>query len=202
VPNVRCNRTGTLAEHRRIERIGKNVQKLIVASAMLCAVALPVSAQTLQAPTLGAMSATDVGIEPMMRLAAPLYARLALVSEMRTIAAARSAMVHARSSATSAIATEMLREHERALRDLSKIPIAASQLGQARTASNLATGRTRDDPARDFAGVQLGLQRHAWALHSGYASDGRDPALRGFARSAVTLVELDLHRLSMRPMQF
>lgn len=175
---------------------------LIVMVAVLGVASLPAVSQTMQAPTMGAMSATDVGIEPMMRLAPPLYARLALVNEMRTIEAARFAAASAGSATARVVATTMLREHEQALRDLSTIPIAASRLHQARTSAASDVARYRNLPAGGFADVQLDWQRHAWALHSGFAADGQDQALRDFARSAVLRAEGDLRRLPMRPMKY
>lgn len=169
---------------------------------MLGVAAMPAISQTLQAPTMGAMSATDVGIEPMMRIAGPLYARLALANEMHTIEAARFAVAGADEDATRALAREMLQEHLNALRALSVIPAAAAQLRQAKASAARDVAGMRNGTAVSFAEVQLDWQRHAWALHSGYSADGRDPALRSFARAAVMRAESDLRRLQMRPMKY
>lgn len=178
------------------------MKRLIVLSALLGAAAVPAVSQTVQAPTMGAMSATEVGIEPMMRLATPLYARLALANELRTIEAARYAAGSAGSSATRAMATDMLREHLAALRDLSGIPAAKLELKLARASAAHDLSGARKGAAGGLAEVQLDWQRHAWALHSGYAVDGKDPALRNFARFAVMRAESDLRRLPMRPMKY
>ena len=178
------------------------MKSLVVAAAMLGMAAQPASSQTLQALTIGAMSATDVGIEPMMRLASSLYAKLALAGEMRTIAAARAAEARAGSEGTRMMAAAMVREHEAALRDLSAIPIAKAELGHARSLAVRDIAANRNVTAAGFAEAQLEWQRHAWALHSGYAADGQVPALRSFARSAVMQSERDLRRLPMRPMQY
>lgn len=171
-------------------------------AAMLGAAATPAVSQTVQAPTMGAMSATDVGIEPMMRIPGPLYARLALANEMRTIEAARFAVTGADEDATRAMAREMLQEHLDALGALSAIPAAAAQLRLAKASAAGDVAGIRYRAAAGFAELQLGWQRHAWALHSGYAADGRDPALRSFARAAVMRAESDLRRLPMRPMKY
>jgi putative membrane protein len=178
------------------------MKRLSVIAVMLGAATTPAVCQTVQAPTMGAMAATDVGIEPMMRIAGPLYARLALANEMRTIEAARLAVAGADKDATRAMARAMLQEHLGALRAISAIPAAAMQLHQAKVWAVRDVAGMRNNAARGFAEVQLDWQRHAWALHSGYAADGQDPALRDFARSAVMRTEGDLRRLPMRPMKY
>jgi putative membrane protein len=170
-------------------------------SALLGLALGPAVAQTMQAPTVGAMSSTDVGMEPMMRVAGPLYAKLSLTNEIRTIEAARRAAASARSDATRATAMVILREHQGALRELSRIAAIATQLPAARSSARGDLALLGDSAER-FAQLQLAWQRHAWALHSGYAADGRDPALRRFARDGVMRAERDLRRLPMRPMAY
>lgn len=174
----------------------------VVVSALLGLAVGPAVAQTMQAPTMGAMSATDVGMEPMMRVAGARYARLALINELRTIEAARRAAASARSGATRATAMAILREHRGALRDLTGIATAARQMNTAHALAARDVAALRGVPVERFALTQLDWQRHAWALHSGYAADGQDSALRRFARAAVMRVERDLRRLPMRPMAY
>lgn len=151
---------------------------------------------------MGDMTAIDVGIEPMMRVASSRYAQLALANEIHTIEAARRAAANARSTATRSASVTMLREHEASMRGLAAIPTAAGQLRSASASASQYDAVLRQAPADRFAELQLDLRRYAWALHSGYAADGADPALRRFAGSAVLQAERDLRLLSMRPKQY
>lgn len=174
---------------------------LAALTACLLNYALDAGAQTLQAPTMGRMKATDVGIEPAMRLSAVAYARRAAQLNDFDLAAADVALARTRSRAIKSLATRMRADHARLRRALGLVPAAgrmkdlAPMLDQLRRAPASSVDRL-------FVAQQLETHRRGWALHSGYAADGADARLRLLAAGAVALEEVHLHALPMKPMAY
>ena len=158
------------------------------------------SAQTVQAPVMGTMRATDVGMEPAMRLTSATYAARAAQIDAYESAATGVALVRSRSPAVRALAARLNEDHARLRRDRGVEPAAA----QSDLPAMVDSLRRAPPGALDrlFLAQQLLVHRRAWALHSGYAADGSDPRLRAAAARAVQLEEAHLHRLPMKPMRY
>lgn len=164
------------------------------------------SAQTMQAPTMGRLTALDVGVEPMMRVPDRTYVALLRDAARSEVAAGRIALRRSRDPAVRALDTAIIHDHGAALAALSRIA------GPER----LDGGRTRATPPklimlarapaaafdRLFLDQQLDAHRHLWALHVGHAADGPDPRLRALAGRSVPIEEAHLRRLPMRPMAY
>lgn len=172
---------------------------------MLLAPAVQADAQTMQAPIAGHLTATQVGIEPMMGVDAATYASLARTNAQFDTASARVALMRSRSPRVRAFATKALHDHS-----ANEGSLAASR-GPARRLAGTLDYRAMLDTLkrvnaaafdRLYTDQQMLSHRHAWALDSGYAVDGRDPRLRDFARRAVAIDEAHLARLPMKPMRY
>jgi len=157
------------------------------------------TAQTLQAPSVGAMSAPQVGIEPAMKLSTAAYAREANALDAWVAAACRLATGRTRNAHVLAFARTAGPAHARALRERggspTRTPDLISRIGRLRHARADAFDRL-------FVAGQITAHRRLWSIHSGYAFDGADPRLRRTATAAVPGEERHLHALPMRPMPY
>lgn len=176
------------------------VSLLLLASLITSAAA----AQTLQAPAMGQMSATDVGIEPMMRLTPADYRALARDNDAYEVAAARIARRRAVSPATRSLAARLEADHARAL--AGRGPAGAAATPGLRMPFDRALRALAAAPADRFDALYLrqalDTHRHAWALHAGFAADGGDARLRAGAGKDLAREEDHLRRLPMRPMRY
>lgn len=175
--------------------------RIALAVALLPAAA---SAQTVQAPVMGRFSATQVGIEPMMRLDARSCAALARAGAAFELASARLALSRSRSPAVRRFATAALRDHARLAADLGRTPARPRRFPGALDCPAMLAALTADAATFDrcYLDQQLAAHRHAWALDSGYAADGRDSRLRALAMRALAVDEAHLGMLPMRPMRY
>ena len=153
---------------------------------------------------MGELRATDVGVEPMMRVSPADYAALARDNDVYEVAAARIARRRAQAPAVRALAATLERDHGHAL---SSRPVGGSAAARALRLQFARALRTLDaaPPARfDAIYVQqvLDAHRHAWALHAGFAVDGRDVGLKARARTDLATEENHLRRLPLRPMRY
>ncbi|WP_425229145.1 DUF4142 domain-containing protein [Sphingomonas sp.] len=158
-------------------------------------------AQTLQAPSAGRMSATEVGIEPMMRLSTADYRALSHDNDAYAVAAAQIARRRAQRAPIRDLSAMLGADHARAL--AARGPAGAPAAPALRMPFARALQALDAVPADRFDALYLRqtleAHRHAWALHAGYAADGADPALRTRAGADLALEEAHLHRLPMRP---
>lgn len=163
----------------------------------------PAVAQTLQAPAMGDMRATDVGLEPMMRVSAADYAALARDHDAFEVAAARIAAARAQTPTVRALATRLATEHGAALsgRTPGGAVTPRMRMSYARALDALRTA-----PAGGFDALYLNqvtdAHRHAWALHAGFAADGADARLKARAPTDLARTEAHLHPLPMQPMRY
>ena len=169
---------------------------LALAVAVQAAVA---PAQTVQAPVMGAMKATDVGMEPVMRLRPATYAGRAAQLDAYAVAAADMALARSRERPVRVLAARLKADHARLRRERGSAPDMASDLPGMLAALRSAPPHDFD---RLFLAQQVAIHRRAWALHSGYAADGTDARLRAAATRAVPVEEAHLHELPMKPMSY
>lgn len=172
------------------------MRTLLVPALLLAGAA---TAQTVQAPTMGGLSATQVGMEPMMRVPTATYVAEANAFDTWTVAASRLALTRSRSPMVRAFARRSLAEHA---------AMQHARGGAARSDGALSASlrrlhrasATQFDAA--FARAQVAVHRWGWALHSGYAADGENAKLRRAAAVAVTIEERHLRALPLRPMPY
>lgn len=172
----------------------------MVGAAATLAIGSAVIAQTLQAPTMGKFSATEVGIEPVMKVPPAHYLAEANAFDDWIVAAGLIGLERSRSPALRAFAEQAIAEH----RSLRRSRSNADARQPPDLAKALASLRGASAPSFDalFWRDQLVVHRRSWALHSGFAVDGLDRALRRRAQAAVALEERHLHALPMRPMPY
>lgn len=166
---------------------------------LLLTVASAGLAQTMQAPTMGRMTAPDVGIEPMMRVPAANYVAEAGAFDDWILAACRLALSRSRSPAVLAFARRVGRDHASARR--LRGSVVSGDAGLARNLAELRSAPAQRFDAM-FVAAQLDVHRRVWALHSGYAADGRDTRLRRLAAATVLVEERHLRALPLRPMPY
>lgn len=157
------------------------------------------SAQTLQAPSIAGMTATQVGAEPAMRVSTARYMAEAAALDAWVVAADRLVPGRSRDASMLAFARMTIPTHLTALRTrggtLALPPPWAARLGRMRAATGAEFGRL-------FVADQIAAHRRLWSLHTGYAIDGSDPRLKRAAAAAVSMEECELQDLPMRPMPY
>ena len=174
---------------------------LLLTASLLAA---PAVAQTMQAPATGQMRATDVGIEPMMRVSPTDYAALAGDHDAFEVAAAKLARTRGQSPAVRALAARFETDHARAAAkrraaDRPAPPVLRMPYARALLALRSVSANDFD---RLYVRQALDAHRHAWALHAGFAADGADTGLRARAGADLAIEEEHLHRLPMQPMRY
>lgn len=166
--------------------------------------AAPLAGQTLQAPVMGRMTATEVGVEPMMRVSSADYVALARAHEVFEVAAARLARTRARAPATRVLAARFEATYARLL--ASRPGAAGPAAAALRMDYDRALRTLRDTPIDRVDALYLrqaaDAHRHAWALHAGFAADGADAGLRARARADLIRTEQELRVLPTRPMLY
>lgn len=179
---------------------------MIAASLIGLTVGAPAGAQ---APaTAGAMSAEDVGAQPMTGTSSTNYAAWAADSDMYEIKSSQLALSKAKSDAIRQFAREMIQDHKTTTATLlaalphtnPRVPPPPKQMSAANQAK---VDQLRDAQGAGFDSLYLQQQmqahQQAWALHRGYALDGSDSALRQVATSAVPIIEKHLQHLKSMP---
>ena len=160
---------------------------------------VPVHGQTLQAPTVGRMSANQVGVEPAMKLPTARYVAEADALDAFVATSSRMAMTRSRDPGVLAFARRAGPAHAQSLHARGGSPAAPPELASRLDRLRAARGGEFD---RLFAADQIAAGRRLWSVHTGYAADGPDPRLKRAAAAAVPLEERDLHALPMRPIPY
>lgn len=179
---------------------------MLAASLIGLAAAAPALAQDPVAA--GAMSAADVGAQPMTGTSAANYVAWAADSDMYEIQSSELALQKAQSDAVKQFARAMIQDHKMTTATLMaalphtdpRVPAPPKQLSAANQAK-IDQLRRASGAAFDSLYLQQQMQAHqqAWALHRGYALDGQDVALRQVATSAVPIIEKHLQHLKNMP---
>lgn len=180
-------------------RTYRRICAALISATAMCALQAGLAGQTLQAPTVGGMSATQVGVEPAMKLPTARYLADADALDTWVVAACRLVTGRTRDARLLAFAAQAGPAHWHAMRlrggSPTSRPDLAERLGKLR-------GARGDDFDRLFVADQIAVQRRLWSLHAGYAVDGTDPRLKRAAAADVSMEERELHDLPMRPMRY
>lgn len=177
---------------------------LIAVSAFaLAGIAGPVVAQDPTTMT-GTMSATDVGVSPMMGTSATDFVKMAADSDNYEIQSSKVALSKSKSPAVKGFAKQMITDHMKttkglmaALKNPDRTIATPSMMLSSDNASKLALLKKTPKASFDTIYMQQQMQAHqsAWALHKGYSTDGTDPALKQVASTALPIVESHLSML-------
>jgi putative membrane protein len=156
----------------------------------------------------GAMSANDVGAQPMTGTPSTNYVAWAADSDMYEIQSSQMALSKAKSDGVKQFAREMIQDHKTTTKTLmAALPKTDPKVAKppmkpaAPTQAKLDQLRQADGASFDSLYLQQQMQAHqqAWALHKGYATDGSDPALKQVATAAVPIIEKHLQHLKSMP---
>jgi putative membrane protein len=180
---------------------------LAAASIALAASSAPVLAQ--DAPAGAAMSAADVGAAPMMGTSSANYVAWAADSDMYEMQSSKLALSKSKDAHVRMIAKQMITDHTKTTKSLMaalpktmpKVPKPKMKLSAENAAMVAQLKQAAAGSAFDTLYLQQQMTAHqkAWALHSGYATDGTDPALKQVATSAVPIIEQHLQHLKTAP---
>jgi putative membrane protein len=166
------------------------------AATVALVVAVPLMAQT--------MSATDVGVSPMTGTSATDYVKLAADSDNFEIQSGRIAAMKSHRKDVKSFAKQMVSDHTGTTKSLMaalnnqdrKITPPSMTLSAANQSK---IELLRKAPKNSFDQIYLKQQfeahQSAWALQSGYATDGTDPSLKQVAATAVPIIEGHLSML-------
>lgn len=173
----------------------RNIFRTAVATAALF-VAVPSLAQS--------MTSADVGVSPLSGTSATDYVKMAADSDNFEIQSGRIAASKSKRQDVKGFAKQMITDHSGTTKSLMaalnnqdrKITPPAMKL----SADNQAKiDLLRKAPKNSFDEIylkqQLEAHQSAWALHSGYATDGTDASLKQVASTAVPIVEGHLSML-------
>lgn len=137
---------------------------------------------------------------------APAYVNAAAAGDLYEIQSSRLVLEDAKTEGVRGFAQMMIDHHTRTTRDLTA---AAGQAGVAtpppaldpRKASMIAQLRASQGMARErtYLTQQAAAHDEAHALHSGYAKNGDNEALRAVAAKATPII--DQHRTALRQMK-
>lgn len=180
--------------------------KVLCAGALALTAAAPAFAQP--APT-GSMTAQQVGVSPLTGTSAANYVKMAADADMYEIESSKLALMRGQSPEVKAFAKEMIADHIQTTKSLMgalktpqrTIPKPPAKLS-ADNAAKIALLKKAPKAKFDSLYMQQQATAHqtAWALHSGYAMDGTDPALKQVATTAVPVIEKHLaHVKQMTP---
>lgn len=179
----------------------------IFASTVALAVAAPVFAQS--TADTGSMSATDVGASPMTGVSAPDYVKLAADSDMYEIQSSKLALSKSKDAHVRMIAQQLITDHTNTTKSLmAALPKTSPKVAKPKmklSADNAAMiAQLKQAPAGSafdtlYLQQQQTAHQKAWALHSGYATDGTDPALKQVATTAVPIIESHLQHVKTAP---
>jgi putative membrane protein len=173
------------------------LRNTIFASALALSIASPALAQN-ATPSAGTLTATEVGVSPMTGVSATDYVKLATDSDMYEIQSSRLALTRSKRDDVKSFARQMIEDHtttSKSLmaalknneRNIARPPMKLS----AQNAAKIALLRKAPKASFDDLYLQQQAAAHqtAWSLHSGYATDGTDPALKQVASTAVPIIE-------------
>ena len=167
------------------------------ASALALTFASPVLAQsTATAP--GNLTAAQTGVSPMTGVTPTDYVRLAADSDMYEIQSSRLALSRSKRDNVKAFAKQMIADHtttSKALmaalkngeRNIAKPPMKLSPDNAAKIALLKKAPKASFDDL--YLQQQMAAHQTAWSLHTGFAMNGADPALRQVAMTAVPIIE-------------
>lgn len=171
----------------------KGLMRAVVAG-LLMAAAQPAMSQML--------TTADVGTQPLADLSATDYVKLAADADNFEIQSGRLAATKSRREDVRGFAKQMVADHTENSKALTaalsnqdrKITPPPSTLSAANK-SKLDLLRKAPKSSFDQLYLQQQLEAHqsAWALHTGYAQTGTDPALKQVAQTIAPVVE---HHLS------
>jgi len=180
---------------------------LAAASIALAGSSVPLLAQA--APVAGSMSAADVGASPMMGTSSADYVNWAADGDMYEMQSSKLALSKSKDEHVRMIAKQMIADHTKTTKSLmAALPKTSPKVPKPKmklSADNAAmVAQLKQTPAgTEFNNLYLQQQmmahQKAWALHSGYAADGSDPALKQVATSAVPIIETHIQHLKMAP---
>ena len=185
------------------------MRNLILAAAglALAGSTAPLFAQ--DAPASAAMTATDVGVSPMMGVSSADYVNGAADGDMYEIQSSKLALAKSKDAKVRMIAQQMITDHTATTKSLmAALPKTSPKIAKPKmklSAENAAMvaelKSTKAGTGFDNLYLQQQMMAHqkAWSLHSGYATDGSDPALKQVATSAVPIVESHIQHLKMSP---
>jgi putative membrane protein len=181
---------------------------LAAAGIALAGASVPLFAQ--DAPAMaGSMSATDVGAAPMMGTSSANYVAWAADSDMYEMQSSKLALSKSKDAHVRMIAQQMITDHTKTTKTLMaalpktmpKVPKPPMKLSADNAAMVAQLKQAKAGSEFDAMYLQQQGMAHqkAWALHSGYAADGTDPALKQVAMSAVPIIETHLQHLKSAP---
>lgn len=149
-----------------------------------------------------ALTAADVGTQPLTDVSATDYVKLAADADNFEIQSGRLAATKSRREDVRGFAKQMVADHTESSKALTaalsnqdrKITPPSTTLSAANK-SKLDLLRKAPKGSFDQLYLQQQLEAHqlAWALHAGYAQTGTDPTLKQVAQTVVPVVE---HHLS------
>jgi putative membrane protein len=171
------------------------MRNLISAGAMSLALAIAAPAF---AQSAGSMTAADVGVSPLDNIDAATYVKMAADSDMYEIKSSQLAASKAQRDDVKAFARQMITDHTQTTKSL-----MAALKNQDRTIARPSTRMSSENAANIkllqkapkgqfdtlYLTQQVAAHQKAWALHSGYATNGSDPALKQVAATAVPVIE-------------
>ncbi|MDB5689533.1 MAG: hypothetical protein JWL91_1409 [Sphingomonas bacterium] len=181
---------------------------LAAAGIALAGSSVPLLAQAAPAGA-GSMSAADVGASPLTGTSSQNYVAWAADSDMYEIQSSKLALSKSKDAHVRMIAQQLVRDHTTTTKSLmAALPKTSPKVAKPKmklSADNAAMiAQLKQAPsgsAFDTLYLQQQQMAHqkAWALHSGYATDGTDPALKQVAATAVPIIESHLQHVKMAP---
>jgi putative membrane protein len=180
---------------------------LAAAGIALAGSSVPLLAQA--AAGAGAMSATDVGASPLTGTSSQDYATWAADSDMYEIQSSKLALSKSKDAHVRMIAQQLITDHTNTTKSLlAALPKTSPKVAKPKmklSADNAAMiAQLKQAPAGTafdtlYLQQQQTAHQKAWALHSGYATDGTDPALKQVAATAVPIIESHLQHVKTAP---
>lgn len=151
--------------------------------------------------TTGMMTATDVGVSPLVGTSATDYVKMAADGDLYEIRSSEIALQKSKRPDVKDFARQMIADHTTTSKSLmaalsNKDRKITTPLTMMSASNDAKVTLLKKAPKASFDDLYLQQQaqahQNAWALHKGYASDGTDPALMQVASTAVPIIERHL----------